>query len=337
MKDLAVTFTGANQVELVERDVDANLAGGEVLIESLYSAVSPGTEMACLSGRESWFTFPSISGYCNVGRAIAVGAGVTRFSPGDVIFSYGGHQRYLRRGAGDFALKVPAGLDLRYAPLIRLATVASTAIRVSDIEVGDDVAVVGLGPVGNLAAQLAALQGGRVVGIEPLALRRDVARACGVRQTVDPAGEDAAARIGELTGGRGVHSLIDATGNPKAVLGSLPWVGKYGELILLGSPRGQVEADVTDLLNYVHLWPRGCVTFKGAHEWRYPVYRDTFVKHSLERNTEIAWQLVQEGRLILDKLVTHVVSPYEAAAVYGGLADRKSEYMGVIFDWTTLH
>ena len=149
-----------------------------------------------------------------------------------------------------------------------------------------------------------------------------------------PSQEDAAARIKEITGGAGVHTLIDATGNAKVVLDSLPWIGRLGELVLLGSPRGEVQADVTDVLNYVHLWPRGCITYKGAHEWRYPVRHDPFVKHSLERNSRIVWQLLQAGKLQLEKLITHIVQPQDAAAVYEGLWSRKEDYLGVIFDWS---
>jgi 2-desacetyl-2-hydroxyethyl bacteriochlorophyllide A dehydrogenase len=335
MNNRSITFTGAYTVELREDQVSADaLLPDQVLIESLYTAVSPGTELACLSGWESWFRFPGIPGYCNVGRIVAAGPAVTKFAEGDVVLNYGAHRKYNVMSAGAFMLKVPDGLDLKVAPLTRLATVAFTSVRVSNIELGDDVAVVGLGPVGNLAAQLAGLQGGRVIGLDPVQMRIEVARSCGLEQTIDPSQEDATARIKAFTNGAGVHTLIDATGNPKVVVNSLPWIGQAGELILLGSPRGELQTDVTDVLNYVHLWGRGCITFKGAHEWRYPVLHDPFVKHSLERNSRIVWQLMQGFKLRLDPLVTHVVKPEDAVAVYDGLRQAKERYLGVIFDWS---
>jgi len=93
--------------------------------------------------------------------------------------------------------------------------------------------------------------------------------------------------------------------------------------------------------NYVHLWGNGCLTFKGAHEWRYPVRAgalregDPIPKHSLERSTRIAFDLMHSGRLIYRPLRTHLLTPDRAQEAYAGLRDKKDEYVGVVFDWTT--
>lgn len=336
MKNRMITFVAPNRVEIREEEVSVDtLEPNELWVESLYTLVSPATELACLSGQEPWFKLPGVPGYSNVGKVVATGKAVEKFGEGDVVLNYGRHRKYNRMSEEAFILKVPDWMDLRLAPLTRLVTVAFTAIRISDIELGDDVAVVGLGPVGNFAAQLARLQGGSVIGIDLVENRIAVARACGIELAINASREDVAARIAELTRGAGVHSLIDATGIPKAIIDSLPWIGQRGELILLGSPRGEHQSDVTDVLNYVHLHPRGTITFKGAHEWRYPTLHDAFVKHSFERNSRIAWRLYQAGKLELEKLVTHVVKPQDAAGIYEGLRTKKDEYLGCIFDWRT--
>lgn len=334
MKNTVIKFVAPYTVELDEEEISPDaLEPGELLIESLYTLVSPGTELAMLAGTEAWAPLPVVPGYCNVGRVFAVGGGVERFSEGDVLLNYAAHQRFNRVPDEAFMLKVSDEIDLKLVPITRMATVAFTAIRVSDIELGDDVAVVGLGLVGNIAAQLAQLQGGRVIGVDLSEKRIEVARACGVELTVNASQEDATARIKKLTGGAGVRTLIDATGNTRAIMASLPWIGSMGELILLGSPRGEYQSDVTDVLNYVHIHPR-TIRFKGAHEWQYPTFHDPFVKHSFERNSHIVWRLSQEGKLDLEGLITHVVKPEDAGSIYEGLRARKDEYLGCIFDWT---
>ena len=330
-----IVFAAPQTVEVQEEQVVTDgLGADELIVESLYSAVSAGTELACLSGTEAWFPFPRVPGYAAVGRVVASGNAVTGLREGEVVLHYGGHQSYNRRTLGDFLVPVPGGIDLQVAPMTRLASVAFTSIRVSSIEAGDFVAVAGLGPVGNLAAQLAQIQGGRVIGVDVSAGRIELARNCGIEQTIDASREDAAERIREITGGGGVDTVIDATGSPRAIVAEMRWVAKRGELILLGSPRGEVQGDLTELLSGVHLWPRGCVTLKGAHEWRYPVMQDPNTKHSLERNSRVAWWLQQTGKLQMDKLITHVVSPADAPAAYEGLRTRKDEYLGVVFDWS---
>ena len=330
-----IVFAAPDTVEVQQEEVNTDgLGPDELLVESLYSVVSAGTELACLSGGEEWFSFPRVPGYATVGRIVVADGSVTGLREGEVVLHYGGHQAYNRRKQGDFLLPVPGGIDGKVAAMTRLATVAFTSIRVSEIEAGDFVAVAGLGPVGNLAAQLAQIQGGRVIGVDVSAGRIDLARKCGIEQTVDASREDAAERIREMTGGEGVETVIDATGDARAIAGEMDWVAQRGELILLGSPRGEVQGDLTELLRGVHLWPRGCVTLKGAHEWRFPVLHDPNAKHSLERNSRIAWWLQQTGKLHMHKLITHVVSPDDAPAVYEALRTRKDEYVGVVFDWS---
>lgn len=234
-----IVFTAPQTVEVQQEEVSTDgLGRDELLIESLYSVVSAGTELACLAGREAWFSLPRVPGYATVGRVAALGGAVTGLCEGEVVLHYGGHQSFNRRKQGDFLLPVPEGIDGAVAAMTRLATVAFTSIRVSDIEAGDFVAVAGLGAVGNLAAQLAQIQGGRVIGVDVSAGRIALARKCGIEQTVNAAQEDAAARLEELTGGEGAAAVIDATGNPRAIAGEMEWVGKRGELILLGTPRG---------------------------------------------------------------------------------------------------
>ena len=135
-----------------------------------------------------------------------------------------------------------------------------------------------------------------------------------------------------MTGGEGVATVIDATGDARAIVAEMDWAAK--QLILLGSPRGEVQGDLTELLRGVHLWSQRLCHSKGAHEWRYPVH-DPNTKHSLERNTRVAWWLQQTGKLQMHKLITHVVRPDDAATAYEGLRSRKDEYLGVVFDWSS--
>lgn len=327
-----IVFTAPWQVEVREEGKPGRpLSGREVLVRKLYTLISPGTELACLSGNEHWFRMPGIPGYAAVSRIEAVGSEADGFAEGDIVFHYGNHSEYEIVKAEGVFLKVPEGLELSWVPFTRMATVAMTSLRVSAIELGDYVAVTGLGLVGNMAAQLAGLQGATVIGVDLADNRRKLAEACGIAHTV-AGGEGAAERVKAIAEG-GVGTLIEATGVPQVAVESVAWVRQYGEMILLGSPRGRHETDVTDLLNYVHLNGRGCITFKGAHEWRFPVERNPFVKHSLVRNSEIVFDLMKRGRLQVQPLISHVLPPEEAPSAYEGLRSRKDEYQGVLFKW----
>ena len=341
LRNARVSITEPGRAGLQEVELDEGAwPADEVWIRTHYSLISAGTEGAAFANATGSHRYPASPGYAAVGEVLHEGTDFPAVRRGDLVFCYGGHQRYAR--ARLLCLKLPAGLDPSFAPFARMATVPLTALRVSALELGDWAAVIGQGAVGILCAQLLQLAGVEAIGIDLAPRRLELARACGVRHLVDgAAGDDATKRrVLELTDGRGVEATVEAVGDPRTIHLACQITGSLGEVILLGSPRGAYEADVTQVLNYVHLWGNGCLTFKGAHEWRYPVRAgasregDPVPKHSLERNTRIVFDLMRDGRLHYRPLRTHVLPPERAQEAYVGLRDRKNEYLGVVFDWT---
>lgn len=330
-----IMFMSPFQVETVEENVMPKPLGDhEVLVKMIYSLISPGTELAILSGKEDWAKLPLCPGYASVSRIVECGKGVQGFQAGDVVFHYGAHSEYQVVEVKDVFVRVPNTLELKWVPFTRMATVAFTAIRVSEIELGDKVSVSGLGLVGNFAAQLAGLQGATVIGMDLSKERLRTARQCGVDYTLDSGEGSLKEQIMALTNGKGVSTHIEATGVPKVAVESLQYIGSQGEIIFLGSPRGEYNTDITDVLNYCHLYNRGCITFKGAHEWRYPVEPNSFVKHSLVRNSHIVFELMQEQKLHIEPLISHVIQPEQASEAYEGLRTNKDQYNGVVIDWS---
>ncbi|MDC7238896.1 MAG: zinc-binding alcohol dehydrogenase, partial [Spirochaetales bacterium] len=274
----AIQFTEPWKAELVEMPFSPI---GDTIIDTVCSVISPGTEKAILSGGEGWAPLPYIPGYGSVGTVIEDKTG--RFQEGKLVFSYGRHSEIAE--AETICLPLPEGIDPVHAVFARMAAVSITAVRVSSIELGDRVAVVGAGIVGNLAAQLAALSGADVTVIDPSGFRRERAEACGISETWPSAAD--------VPDGRLFSTVIDATGLSRVVLESADLVDTQGELIILGSPRGEYVTDVTPFLNKSHLCP-SVVTVKGAHEWRYPLLKDPsgLYKHSIEGNLELLLKLI---------------------------------------------
>lgn len=337
MNDIRISFTAAGEVALLDDGRIPDLPAGGVRIRNLRTAVSPGTELACLAGLESsWFPFPGVPGYCAVGVIEAVGAGVTAWAAGDTVLHYGGHRLWQIAVPGkDFLCRVPDEVPVEQAPFARMATIAITALRQSAIELGDDVAVTGLGLIGNLAAQLAALQGANVVAFDIDASRVALAQACAVRTALagGPQQQTEAART--ATGTRGFSTLIEATGRAATVAETLPLMARRGEVLLLGTPRATHSCDLAAVLRQFHLADRALV-LKPAHEWIRPVEEDAFSKHSFARDTRIALALIASGRLRIAPLITHRLRPEQAPAAYRELAAGRPGYAGVVIDWSSI-
>ncbi len=329
-----VVFAGPWRVELQKDTVDEqNIPAGHVLLKKLYSLISTGTELACLSGGESWFPLPGVMGYCCIGEIVNKAPDVSDYEIGDKIFCYGSHTEYEILPVTGIFLKVPEGMDDRYVPLVRMATIAATSVRTSNIEFGDYVLVTGQGLVGNMAAQLAKIQGGIVIAADVCQKRLDISEKCGIDYTVNSKECDLEEEVKRITSGKMVSTCIEATGLPAVGASNLKLLAQNGEIIFLGSPRAPHNVNLTEVLNHCHLAAFN-VTFKGAHEWKYPVNEDAFVKHSLERNSKIMFNFIKNGRINVSGLVTEIIKPEKCMEAYDNLRNKKDDYMGIVFDWT---
>jgi len=342
MRGKRIRIPRQHEVHIEDFEIDDGaLQGTEILLGTHYTLISPGTELAIYTALDedvyksgSWCSYPFSPGYISVGEVIKTGQHVSKISGGGAVFTYSNHASIARVDpTRTICLKLPADIDEKDSLFARMATIAMTALRVSDGELGDNVAVLGLGVVGNMAAQLFTLAGMNVIGIDLIDERLKIAKKCGMRYAVNPSKEDVREKVMELTGGEGCEVTVEAIGNPRTIETCCQITKALGEVVLLGSPRGEYATDLTKILNYVHLWPRGCLTFKGAHEWRFPIHQVEGSKHSIERNTRIALRLISEGKLKVRDLVTHIVKPEEIKEAYEGLLNKKDEYLGVILDW----
>jgi threonine dehydrogenase-like Zn-dependent dehydrogenase len=127
----------------------------------------------------------------------------------------GGQAEYLRVPQAQYGpIKVPEGPpDDRFLFLSDVLPTAWQAVAYAQIPEGGSVAVIGLGPIGEMAARIAQHQGaGQVIGLDLVPERLARSRAHGVHTIDVTAVGDVAAAVRELTGGRGPDSVIDAVG-----------------------------------------------------------------------------------------------------------------------------
>jgi threonine dehydrogenase-like Zn-dependent dehydrogenase len=127
----------------------------------------------------------------------------------------GGQAEFLRVPQAQYGpVKVPDGPpDERFIYLSDVLPTAWQAVEYADVPEGGSVAVLGLGPIGDMSCRVAMQQGaGRVIGIDLVPERLERARARGVEVLNFDETDDVGEAVRELTGGRGTDSVIDAVG-----------------------------------------------------------------------------------------------------------------------------
>lgn len=145
---------------------------------------------------------------------------VRKYDKGATLFGYsrlygslpGGQAEYLRVPHADYGpVKVPSvGEDERYLFLSDVLPTAWQGVKYAAVPEGGTLAVLGLGPIGQMAARIGAHFGYRVIGVDPVAERRAMAARHGIE--VLDGGEGVVEKLQELTDGRGPDSIVDAVG-----------------------------------------------------------------------------------------------------------------------------
>lgn len=340
MKIQRVRFLRLNEAALVEDELDETPGDREVLVRTRCSVVSAGTEGAHYTGleeehpgRTAPLEYPRNTGYGNLGEVIRVGAKVTEVKPGECILSFANHASCVKWNLDRFCVKVPEGLDPRRAVFTRMAGVAITSLRSSSVTAGNVVVVIGLGLVGNFAAQLFTLAGAGVIGVDVSERRLEVARQCGIGRVVNPSAMDLKQAVLDATGKKGADVVVEAIGRSDLIAQGVDLLRRHGEIILLGSPRARHTMDVTPMLSRIHLQGLRMI---GALEWLYSTPENDALKVSITRNYREILGWIQQGRIQTGPLLSHLLSPAQCQEAYHGLAYKKDEYMGVVFDWEKL-
>ncbi len=341
MKVREVVITRKDEVGLQDGEINGeDLKADEVLIETESTFISAGTELANYTGREpkvwipgSWCAYPWKSGYANVGTVRACGSSVSQVVPGQRVFSFTRHGSMVIEDLSSMmVIPVPAELDSGLAAASRMAGVSLSSLIVAEL-VGDPwVVVYGLGMVGNTAAQAFAIRGCRVIGVDPVEKRRQLARECGIERTIGGDPESVLSEIRKITGGRMGDIVVESVGPSAVVREALKATATLGQLILLGTPRAPMQTDLSEFLSDVHL--RGIV-IRGALEWRLPMYDPlharTFSQFSKQ---EMIFSWLLEGKLKIEPMISHRLRPEDIKEAYEGLLHDSGQYTGVVLDWT---
>lgn len=340
-----VRFTSPRLAEVVDFD-ETPLAAGEVRLETLYSGISAGTELTAYRGSnpylnsewdaarrlfvpgDSTHAYPLDAwGYEEVGKVVEVGEGVDPELIRTLVWGTWGHRSSVVRPV-DWVMEriLPDGVDPVVGIFAKIGAIALNAVLDADIHVGETVVVFGAGVPGQIVAQLARLNGARVICVDLVAGRRELAERLGASLALDPATDDVAGRVRELTGNRGADVVIEMSGSYHALQEAVRTVA-YSSRVVVGGffQGGAAPVRLGEEFHHNRVAVIGSQISGVApalqHRW-----------NELRMSTT-ALELARDGWLDLLSLITHTLPGEDAPAAFEMLDTAPEAALQVVLDY----
>ena len=343
-----VRFASPGVAEVVTQD-DPVPGPGEVLLETMYSGISAGTELTAYRGSNPYMTrqwdvdrrlfLPGGSthtypldgwGYEEVGRVSAVGSAEDEDLLGQLVWGVWGHRSHAVRPAAYVRLRaMPKGSAAVAGVFAKIGAIALNAVLDADIHVGETVAVFGAGVPGQIVAQLARLNGGRVIVVDVLRPRLELASRLGAEEALDPSTMDVALAIRDLTENRGADVVIEMSGAYQALQEAVRAAAYSSRVVASGFFQG---AGTPLLLGEEFHHNR--ISIVGSQISGVAPH----LKHRWDelRMSTTVLQLELQGRLALTDLVSHVVEAEAAPSAFLMLDASPQDALQVVLDYGTL-
>lgn len=334
---------------------------GHLLVQTTRSLISPGTERTLVEFSQAGLIgkarsqpekvrqvlnkirtdglFPTLEvvfsrldeplplGYCNVGRVVGIGSGVQDFEVGDRVVSNGPHAEMVCVPA-TLAARVPEGVDDDTAAFTVLGAVALHGIRLAAPTFGEDFTIIGLGLIGQIAAQILRGHGGRVLGVDVNADRCRLAERFGCVICCPATGGNPVKAAEAATRGRGMDGVIIAASadTDDIIRQAARMCRKRGRIVLVGVvglslQRAEFYAKE---LSFQVSCSYGPGRYDANYEEKARDYPLPYVRWTVARNFEAVLEAMSRGTVDVTPLVSRRDDHASAADAYDAVLHDSS-------------
>ena len=331
MKAQALICNAQQQFSLETFDVPEP-ASNQILIRTLYSGVSVGTEFAVIRGKLDWGPFPVCTGYQAVGVVEQTGNSVQRFAPGDTVYyrrnvlpmtlgadkintCAGTHCSVALMDESAEVEKVPSGVDEATASMFVMPSVGYNAVNMAGVQMGDVVAVHGAGLIGLGALAASRLRGAIPIAIDVDDRRLALAREMGAEYTFNGAKEDITKGVDAIRPG-GADVVFEATGIPACLDPAFALCRLHGKFVFLGN-YGNAPISFHFLVPHV----KQLTAFFPCND-------------GLKPSREAVLRNIASGAIPWQKTISHRLDAADAPALYDDInRNAMPDLMGAVIRW----
>ena len=348
---------------------------GGVLVKTIYSAVSVGTEVMKMKNADlnylqmarkkpeqvkdvlNTFTqqgpvatyrkvmnkLDSFSplGYSLVGEVVQVGKGVDKLQIGDYVACAGAG--YANHSEVNFipknlCAKIPEGVELKEASFTTIASIAMQGFRQTQSQIGENIAVIGLGLLGQILIQIIQANGCRAFGFDISKTKCELALSNGAFFAEVASKTDFEMEIQAVTNGFGCDSVILTTGtesnDPIILAGKI--ARDKAKIVDIGITKMDLPWDLYyhKELDFRFSRSYGPGRYDPQYEEKGVDYPIGHVRWTEQRNMMSVLQLLKDGKLSFSKLITHEFEFKNAEEAFKNIKEGKEDYLGVVLKYS---
>ena len=240
----------------------------------------------------------------------------------------------------NLCVKVPDDVSLRDASFTTLGSIAMQGVRNADVRVGEKVAVIGLGLIGQLTVQILKASGCEVFGIEIDLKKIELGKKLGLDDGCSASAENIESQAESFIEGVGFDAVIITAATrsnaPLELAGKIS--RKKGRVVLVGLSGMEIPRDIyyPKELEFVISCSYGPGRYDPEYEEMGHDYPIGYVRWTEKRNMEAFLKLLSQKKIILDDLVSHEFHIEKAADAYELISSKtKKPYMGIVLTYDT--
>ncbi|MBT3603777.1 MAG: zinc-binding dehydrogenase [Candidatus Latescibacteria bacterium] len=313
---------GVGRIEIEELSVP-EIRQTEVLLRAERTLISRGSEIWRRYAREEAID-PKMMGYSFAGSVVQVGSRVDDLSMGERVAALAPHAEYVALEVTNSPHKpsvvsLPDSLSAEMATFWPLATSSTLWMQQTEAKADDTMVILGQGLVGSGCMQVAkALLGCRVIVVDALQLRCDLAKELGADEVIHAGECDPVEAVKELTGGKGADIVVEAVG------------GRQGAKAFVQAQDMLARGGLLQVLGLYEDEPLPLDSSKIQGKRLIGGYLDPTKR---PEGSDRAIQLLMDGKIGIDQMITHRFHFEEAAEAFDLLYKRLDETMAVMLTW----
>ena len=266
-------------------------------------------------------------GYCNVGRVVAVGEGITEYKIGDRVASNGPHAEFVCV-AKNLVTHIPPGVSDEEATFTVIGSIGLQGIRLANPQLGETIVVVGLGLIGLITAELLVANGCRVIGIDLDPGKVELAKLKGIVAINPVEVIDPVKYVTEITDNIGADAvIITASAKTDEIIAQAAKMSrKRGRIVLIGVIGLNISR--ADFYEKELTFQVSCSYGPGRYDDSYEKsgidYPLPFVRWTEQRNFKAVLQAIATRKIDVKSLITERVPLAEFGKVYSNISNKAS-------------